>query len=212
MTRRWYARAKRIPWTRYSGQQMGPGNTRKMVLHAEGVYRSDPDPVQLAHYLNSSGVGAYHLIIALHGKHAGTVVQMLPADKGAYSMVGGSSVLGWSTNRQGARCIQVCVAGVKTAPDWRRLSPKAKLAWLRLIRWVKRKHGVPMTTPKGVRWDRSQRVSSQKWARRSGVFHHGCAPQNDHTDGPGEGKPLGVVRAGKRQRSLVRMINRIKRR
>lgn len=203
----WYGRAKRV--TAGAGQSMGPGGTRKLVVHAEGVNRADPDPVALANYQLQHG-GAYHFIVALHGKNAGQVVQLLPASRGAYSMGGYADKLGWSLNRYGSRCIQVSVAGVTSAPDWSKLSPKARLAWLRLLRWIKREHGVPMVTPKGVRWDHAQHVSKRKWAKRSGVFNHGSAPYNTHTDGPGHGIPLGIVRKGQEQKPLTRMIRRNK--
>ena len=210
-----YKRAIQVPYRHGDGQPMGGERNRKhLYVHAEGADRDQPNPVDLAHYMNRERIGAYHFLIALHGPHTGQVVQMLPADKGAYAMGGYSDKTpgGFSLNRYGKRGIAVCVVGVEQSPKWRNMSLEAKVAWLQLLHWIKNQHGVPMYSAVGVPWGRKKESTIRKFMNRDGVWPHGGVPfQWDRSDGMGHGLPLGIVRKGDEQAPLHKMIKHKKR-
>jgi len=76
-----------------------------------------------------------------------------------------------------------------------------------LVRWLKKKHKIQATTPKDTQWGTAKGIGIRSWMNNNGWGNHGSVPfQVWRTDGTGHGKPLGIVRKGKKQKNLKKMI------
>jgi len=205
---KWYKGAKRVNYNRGSGQPLdGYRNARIADVHAEGVYRTAPSAYNLAAYFNSpNGSGPYHFLFVAHGPNAGQLIQMLPADRGAYALGGYANLTptGNSLNRTGARHVSICVVGVTESPDWDKMPRKAKLEWLKLVRWLKNKHDIQPITRHG--WNNTKKISFKRYTK-GGYTPHGKVPfQQWRSDGTGNGKPLGITFKKEKRHNLTKHI------
>ncbi len=170
MRHKWFPHARRFNG-RDAGVMDGSFNTRKVVIHTEGVDRGrngrDGNAYNLASYVTVKNIG-YHLVV----DRAGRVAQLYPVTVASRALLAGPS---WSPNRQGDLAVQVCFAGISDAAqldDW------PLTGWSRLMAWfdtwdIPRRAHVDFNHPTR---------STDKW-RKSGWTSHAHAPYNDHTDG-----------------------------
>jgi hypothetical protein len=181
----------------------GSHNSRKAVLHAEGVHVRNRNGVDLAKWMANNGVGPYNFIFVPYGRHAGQWVEVIPAKYGSDALIGNSRHYPTSLNRQGAKCVQICLAGVVRNIDFTKLSPKAQKSWARGVLWLWTRHKIPLRPIKTNWRPGAKRLPWSRWIK-SGWTCHGLAPRNDHTDGLGVDPVKMLAKARRRRQRLKR--------
>lgn len=161
--------------------------TRKVVWHNDGVGVREATAAGTARYLIGRE-SEYHLIL---DPWRGVTVQMFPATVGARSLRNDGSIPGWSPNKAGTICIQICVIG-----PWPFTGSPCK-GLPEIMRWLD-SWEIPHVFPGGVPppHGRTRHVTAHSWSRDSGHYGHSQAPQNDHTD-PGDIAPAVLWAAAK---------------
>lgn len=181
-------RVKRIP---YQGHEpmLGGSSRRGLTIHNEGVDRPcNRDHAWLAHFVNNKRI-PYH---ALWCPHCGWWCQLIPFDRAARSMVGGSvQSNGASANRAGIVNVQICVVSYGYR-DFTKSSPM-KRAWV--LAEILDHYQIP-SKPRDT-WGAGARRSLEGWAR-GGVQGHQHGPHDDHTD-PGSIDARKLIRVAREQ-------------
>jgi hypothetical protein len=172
MPYRWLKESRKVrrwPAPKELWGEMTGATSRKVVWHTS---ESDPGSIEgVANWVQQQRI-QYTL---LWDPSTGEVIQLLPADVGARSMMNDGW---WPTNRFGKVCIQICVIGRASnhpLKRGRKLKGRRKL-----LRWMD-SWGVPRKAIQH-KWPPSR---SQYLWKQSGHTTHAAAPGNDHTD-PGD--------------------------